>query len=312
MLKRKLRGSTLVVVLVVMGIAALVLVYILSKIHVQIQQYTLEKTTTQAEQQAKSALDKLTKQFINNPSAFGPTPTEVPLGDSGLQICKPDATKPEERCSASSKVYVRRYKKIIRYSLNNDETIEITMAEAPNSVPASSSTVSIFTDPYENGIGDVLVLMAYRYDGTNGLKVVGECVAKFRNTAENVSCLGDLTVVTGISDTATNVSADAAKTYGAKYFVVRSNSAVSFYRLKALLHAADAEIPVSVAGPISGSNPADLPEGQVQVFTAVVYTEGEDVKQTYTELTRMVWIHPQMPEVFDWVLFNGSNSPIEK
>ncbi len=310
---QKLNASALVIVLLVIGIAAIVLVYMLSKVSVQQQQQTLEKVTNRSEAQAISALDKLTKEYINNPQDFTITPS-VALSDDSLNICSPDADNLDEKCAEESRVLMKEFKQIVRYSLKNDETIEVTMAESGSTVSAANSGIAVFADPntvLAGGKGDILLIMGFKYDtATGALGVSGECVADF-GSANKVSCLGDLTVVgsSNIANTVDSVKND----YGRQVFQIRSTQPITFYRIKALTADATNVIPVSVSGPLDSNDlPTDLPLKQVYVFTAIVYSTGSTKKQTYTELTRMVWVHPQMPEVFDWVLFNGSNQPISK
>ena len=307
---KKLSASTLVVVLVMIGITAIVLIYMLSKVAVQQQQQTLEKFTDRAELQAVSALDKLTRAYINKEVDFDTNqPDFIPMDEAPLNVCEADASSLEDKCADGSKVYVRDYKQIIRYSLKNDETIEVTMAEGTNKTNSANSLITVFADPNAGTPADVLLIMGYKYNASGVLNVAGECVVNYTGS---ISCLGDLqNVSAGILNTSSNSNVD--KDYGSRYFKIKSNSGITFYRIKALLGNASSEIQVSATGDYTGSGkPADLPVKQVYVFTAIVYSPGAKERQTYTELTRMVWVHPQMPEVFDWVLFNGSNQPIAK
>lgn len=313
-LKKKLKASTLVLVLIVVAVVAAVLVYMMSKIQIQIQQEVLERGTDRAEQQALSALDKLTKEVIEKPSDFENKQTKD-LTDMG--ICRTETSAPpEERCGEDSKVYITRYSEIVKYYMKNDETIQIDMSDNRSN---TTKGIAIFTGDgnYQNGVPDTLIVMGYKYDNSTGLKAIGECVINYGggNTVEKPECLGNIKLRQGYENGPKETDDKYKSKYGAKVIeIVPAGDKVAFYRIKALLADISSTFPISVTGTLNNGVPADLPAAQVVVLTARVYSpdKGNTNKKVYTEYTRMVWLHPAMPETFDWVLFNSSDKPIKK
>ena len=321
-INRGVKGSTLVLVLIVVAVVAAVLVYMLSKIQLQLQQEVLERGTDRAEQQALSALDKLSKDVMEHPSDYEEA-KEFDLSDTKLNICRTDINAPvEERCGEGSKVYVTRYSEVVKYYMKNDESIQIDVAANRHNAKLG---IAIYTEAgqYRN-VPDTLLIMGYKYDQGTGLKAIGECMVNYGggHAVASPDCLGHLAVksayLNGPLDTATVVtqSAGAPSKYGSKIIEVipSGDDSVAFYRIKALLADINSRFPVSVTGPVENGAPVQLPSAQVAVLTARVYSPDADKinKKIYTEYTRMIWLHPAMPETFDWVLFNGSDKPITK
>ncbi len=310
----RIKASTLVLVLIVVGVVAAVMVYMLSKIQVQMQQEVLERGTTTAEQQALSALDKLTKEVIQQPEVYI-NKQEISLNEAPLNICEHNASEKERRCGEDSRVVFDKYKEIVQYSMRNDETIQITMATKPHN---TSRGIAIFTANGQtiSGVSDELLVLAFKYDNNVGLKAIGECAINYGT--KQVSCLGNLGVKSRYNNKVVSTSDllndSVASTYGPTLveIVPINNDKVSFFRVKALLANINSTFPVSITGEINNGDIGELPEAQVIVMTAQVYSDNTGDRQTYTEYTRMIWLHPAMPEVFDWVLFNGSDNPIRK
>ena len=315
-LKKKLEGSTLALVLIVVAVVAAVLVYMMSKIQIQIQQSVLERGTDRAEQQALSALDKLTKEVIENPEAYLEN-TEVALDEIG--ICSTSQNvPPEEQCGEGSIVHITRYTEIVQYFMKNDETIQIDMSDDKENVNLG---ISIFTGKGNliNNVPDTLIVMGYKYDGNTGLKAIGECVINYGGDNANVdkpACVGNLRLRSGYENGPKDTGDSYKQKYGPKVIELEParGDVVAFYRIKALLADINSTFPVSVTGVIGDAGPSPLPAAQVAVLTARVYSpdKSETNKKVYTEYTRMIWLHPAMPETFDWVLFNASNKPIKK
>jgi hypothetical protein len=116
---------------------------------------------------------------------------------------------------------------------------------------------------------------------------------------------------------------------GDKCFYVQNTAGfgngVSFYRIKPLLSATNASvvpyIDISATGtsaPITPANTAtldafELPVPQMAVINAGVYsgTSAND-QQVFQQSTRLILLNKAVPEIADYVLYNGSANPIVK
>ncbi|MCC7304103.1 hypothetical protein IT418_01660, partial [bacterium] len=108
-----------------------------------------------------------------------------------------------------------------------------------------------------------------------------------------------------------------ATTLGDICFSIASNTGtnVSTYRIKPILTKSNEQdvpyIDVSVTG--DSAHSYQLPIPQMAMITAGVYsgTTGND-HQVFQQSTRLILLNKSVPEVGDYVLYNGSTQPIKK
>jgi len=302
---RKVRASVYVLVLVLMLVATTLVVLLFSNINLGFLQFGLEKQTRKLEGFVLSALDRATTEFLNNPNAFLTDPDQK-IYFYEYDICGPTGTFPEDKkCDADSVIKFQKFKKIIGYMIKNGETIQATISPIPNpSVGGTPAWIEIHFTP--NTGGDTLLVTGYYMSGSE-LKIAGACTIRYATDASSVSgatCLGNLVYRVYSPSTEEN-----AQKYGTTRVLVRPGGTqkISYYRVTYLTKSNE---PGYLS--ITGSNYADMPLEQQIVFKAIAYSVGDPAKRVKVAFSRSVMINPAVPEVFDWVLYNGSSASIVK
>ena len=298
--KFRVKGSILVLVLVILLVAALLLIFTMNQLASYIQQTTTEKQEKVTDVFAKSALDILTKRIIENPNLYT---ADVNVSLQSLTVCSPNASDADKRCDANSRVHVKVLPYIFAYKLGHDQTIQATLADSTvrSTAVTPSSIELIFTPQVEDTLPDRLLVTGYYYN--NGLRVLGTCVITFTNTTiTRGACLGPLSAV--------RLSIDNTRPeYGRLRIRISATGAnrAHFYRIKLLASNVQESVNISVTGPGYGN----LNKVQEILLQANVLSVEADNKVS-TKLIRAILMSRMMPEVFDWVLFNGSGGSIQK
>ena len=300
----KKRASIYVLVLVLVVIATLLVTLLFSSLESGILQFTLEKETQRLEGLLLAGLDRITADYMDNPSVIiNDSDGRIYLYEFG--ICgEANTYSKNTKCADESAVYIDKYYQIIGYLAKNSEGIQVTLS-APSAAPktGSDSVIEIHSRPNGN---DILLVTSYFVNGGQ-LDTSGSCLIHYDPTGGAVSyteCIGGVT--------ATVIPVDPAKsnTYGLTRVRVQTTASegVNFYRIVSILKDPAQTIYLSV----TGSNYSDLPVLQQLVFGGVAYSIGDENKRIKVERVRVLMAQPSMPEVFDWVLFNGAPSPIVK
>ncbi len=304
---QKIKGSSLVLVLIVLFISAIMLFFTMSVLVFQSKQVKTEQEKNSADLFAKSALDLLTNEVIQDTNAFLSN-TEQSRTLRDMNICDEDQTSVEKKCKDDSKVDIYKLKYILAYRLKHDESLQVTLAQK-DQAPTVSAIDVIFTNQDADNHTDRYVITAYYYTNpghsNSELKTTGSCVVSFEDTVTGSTCLGGITITTGL-----NIPSDRAS-YGDNRFRLTFNNASTrphFVRIKGLYSATDKVTWVSV----TGVDYSDLPLIQEVVFKADVYGFDQTNEIVHSKLVKTVFVNASMPEVLDWVFYNGSNQSVAK
>ena len=289
--QRTLPGSILVLVLVILVIASLLLIFTMNQLASYLQQRTTEKNAKITDIFAKSALDVVTKQIVNTP---------LDSLDDGvyrlrdLGICGADFEQKDKRCDDTSAVFVKVLKHVYLYRLNHDQTIQVN-----NNTPV----VEIMLTPNsEDTLHDRILVNAY---SKNSMAPIGVCVISYRESGvSSITCLPDSNVGGVV------LPVDAEHTdYGRfRVRIVFKTSTPDYIRIKALTSNLDESVNISV----TSKNYRDFQEAQEVIMIAAVSSANTSENKVKTKLIRAILMSRMMPEVFDWVLFNGSGGSIQK
>ncbi len=310
-IRKRIKGSTLVLVLIILFVASLLLFFTLSTLVSQTKQVKVEREKNKADLFAESALDVLTKKFVDNPNDFinnyvSGNSTSVKLDDSanGLNICGSHYSDITKKCSDDSQVVAKKLNYVYGFKLKHDETLQVDLAKR-GQTPTVNKVDLEFTMPNLTTKQDRFLITSYYYQGSGSnikLKVGGSCNVMFNRTNTDVTCLGNIAgAVLGVPSDKQN--------YGERRVEFTfSGNKPHFIRIKGIYSDTSKFAWISV----TGANYSDLPLPQMIILDANVYTYGNNSEQLHSHLVKSIMINPQMPEVFDWVLFNGSNQSIVK
>jgi len=345
-LKKRVGGQALALVLIVIAISVVIAFAITSRVIEDIKQQGEEKSSTRAEALSESATEKITQMILSG--ELSPTNTgivsysvgdSIGEGDTGkLDICKEDSDNLETKCDPKSSVEIAYYKMILQFKLFNSESIEVHLVHPDvqahkNDTSPSYSYVKRGNDtailvhvrnPSEerttsyNG-SHLMVKSFWRTNPEAEVRLSAECVINLQS--DTASCLPKNALQIAVkSCEAVKLTGSIAdgKKLGDKCYTIRqaSGNGISFYRLKPLLVAPSEsnDIPyvdISVTG--IGPNNFDLPEYQMAFINAGVYSgENGSDSQVFQQTTRLMLIHKSVPEIADYVLYNGSDQPITK
>lgn len=301
----------------------------------------IEQLTMQIQSQMENVMPATGEQFkifaISN---------EAPDGSAyeTLDLCKPDSEADvSEQCDKNSLAQINYYKQIIQFKLFSNESIEAFM-ENTNESTGSLNPIIIHlknNDSFQKTGSHLLVKGFVRKVPVSGregggsnsapiLQVVGDCIIQLNagdtasaaclpNTTlemNRVTCPTDVPVIPNPAEPASQVKTSLAGEDGI-CFEVSPKTPVSTYRIKPMLaaRAQDTEVPyvdVSVTG-ASAESSYLLPVNQMAMITAGVFAgaTGSD-QQVYQQSTRLLLINKTVPEIADYVLYNGSDKPITK
>ncbi len=297
-LNKKVEGSIYILVLILVFVATLFVTLLFTTLNIGFLQFSLEKETRRLEGFAASALDRVTTEYLENPEVILADPDQrIYLHE--YQICGEGTSfTSDKKCQNESVIKIEKYNKIIGYLMKNGETIQVDITDG---VAVSTGTIEVHAKP--NPGGDRLLVTAYTI-GADRIRVTGSCVIAYTNDGKNVD---NVDCTSGVNYQVLSVpDQDKANDYG--YTRVRlTASVVSYYRIT-LLSKTTQPLYLSV----TGSDYSDLPKLQQVVFKVITYSVGDPSKQVKVSVSRAVMANPAVPEVFDWVLFNGSSQPIVK
>lgn len=334
----RVKAQALALVLIVIVVSVIIAFAITSRVVEDIKQQGEERASTRAETMAESAIENLTLKIQSlSPETLKPTgashkffaiSTESPEGESlpTLGLCNPNETDITKQCDKNSIAQINYYNSIIQFKLFDSESIEAFMVDTTSatSVAAANSTAIIHLKKNNSftSVSSKLLVKAFERTATKELRVIGECVIGLNDTT--TTCLPTTLKMAGISCPQLLVDTNLADTnpgisnvLGDTCFTIATTGAnkVSTYRVKPILTKSSAsEIPyidVSVTG--DSAHSYQLPIPQMAMITAGVYsgTSGSD-QQVFQQSTRLVLLNKSVPEIGDYVLYNGSTSSIKK
>lgn len=351
MKQSRIKAQALALVLIVVVVAVLVAFSITSRVVQDIRQQGEERASTRAETISESAVENVTLQIQSGQLNPANSPSNVetfaissqsPAGQSltTLNLCSPESPNVETQCDSNSVVQLGYYKMIIQFKLFDNENLEVFMNK-----PVGSPIPSPFPAPVTAGNSEIiihlktndsffeqnltfdskLVVKGFVRSSTD-LKVVGECLINLNAPSDNIyrPCLPNsmsvakmdscpnVTVKTNLADT-TTPGKDAL--LGDICFKVKTvGSGISTYRLKTILRPKVATVPAYIDVSVtSNTTTKELQEFQMAMITAGVYsgTAASD-QQVFQQTTRLVLLNKSVPEVADYVLYNGSTNSIVK
>lgn len=335
----KIKGQALALVLIVVVIAVIIVFAVSARVVSDIRQQSLERTSARAEGLAQSAVDNLT-QKVNGGLQIGQTPGSkkvfgvsdvAPSGvtvDGNLGLCSPTQVDVSKRCESSSVANVTSYNRIIKFRIGNSENFEVQITAPGLNQQKTGVNGGMYLYASANNSFDAaslgksaISIKAYnRYD-PSGLKttLVSECVWDLNNIdspgAAQIAC----SPASAIQITKPASCPDTA-TYGSSCVKIEptAGTGVSFYRVKSMLIPAAGvtsdssyiELSAIDTKPQSGYN-FDL--AQMAFIRALVYTTQGTANDTVAQdASRLMLINSSVPEVADYVLFNGSSEQIKK
>ncbi len=322
----RLKGQALALVLIVVVLAVIVVVSVSSRVATDIRQQGLERASARAESLAESAVDKVTQLLQQTPTLLDSGATvSFPLSSdstdpSSLDLCSPSSTDISTNCANESTAEAKVFKKIIKFKVLNSESIEGHLAKTGTGAANVSGdnakmVLSAFSNSALSSTETSLYVRAFKNEN-NDVKLVGECIWTLLNsTVSSVQCLP---TAGGIVPFSMGGSCPDAATYGDLCMgFAPSGSAISFYRVKALLKPSGTQDPKTSFVEVSlRGNPDtsyDFPVAQMAFIRAGVYTGSQDNDQgIFQEVNRLILLNPAVPEAFDYALYNGSGEPVKK
>lgn len=304
---QKIKGSTLILVLIILFVAAILMLFTMSAVVYQSKLVKTQQQKSRADLFAESALNIVSNDFLEDPSAFLANPeTERTLESMG--VCSSTATDLTKKCNADSKVYIKKLDYILAYRLKHGETIQVDLADKNNS-PTVGAIDIMFTNPnYDNDI-DRLLITGYYYQNPGSpsatLKPTGACIINYKEHLVSTSCVGQMQLSGALS-----IPADKADYGNNRIRLTFTNSATRshFIRIKGIYSNDSKETWVSVTGP----NYSNLPLPQEVVLKSVAYSYDAKGEIVQSKIVKTLFAHPEMPEVMDWVFYNGANSSVVK
>lgn len=334
------KGQALALVLIIVVVSVIVAFSITNRVVQDIRQQGEERASTRAETFSEAAVENITLQLQNgqlspnpsSPTALFSISSKDQTGMTTLGLCDPEATDIENQCDANSIAQVGYYKMIVQFKLFDSENLEVFMAPptgtgstTPASAANSKAIIHLKANPSYNVTDSKLLVKGFIRSAT-GLQVLGECLIDVNAAPATSNCLPatmkitkktdcrEVIVDANLNDT---VPGKATKLGDYCFGVETVGSGISSYRVKPLLKATDPAIvpyvDVSVTADPTVNAQHELPIFQMAMINAGVYsgTASSD-QQVFQQSTRLVLLNKSVPEVADYVLYNGSNSPVEK
>ena len=348
----RVKGQALALVLIVIVVSVIIAFSITSRVVQDIRQQGEEKASTRAETIAETAIENLTLKIQSGDplTAYAGASTRLigvsttnPSGGVGtLDLCDPTSTDVTKQCAANSVAQEVFFKQVIQFKVFDGENLEVFMASTASTTPvelaASRMIVHIKTDG--NGKIDmtkpnsVLIKGYYRklVSGQPELRLLSECVYDFNAAVKVAHCLPAATSnymkITPLAHCpSVPIDADPTDTKPAiptllgdndQCFQVEAAKAgygVSFYRIKPILAAKTTDIPYIDVSATGAATPAyELPVPQMVFLNAGVYTGSASAsdQQVFQQGSRLILLNKSVPEVADYVLYNGSGKAIKK
>jgi len=345
MAQSRVKGQALALVLIVVVVAIVVAFAISNRVIQDTQQQGEERASTRAETFAESAIDNLTSQI--QAGAILPNPngaeyaisteypdSSIPNTNTPLGICDPNESDISQQCDADSLAKILFYRYVLQFKFFDAENLEIFMAEPDDTVRpnrTNDSGIIIFIEnntSYDETVSKLLIKGFSRNNSTKELRPISECLVGI--TGNNSDCQPDILQVTSIScptkipvRTVNNTTTDFPDNI-ANFDCVQvsvkatqtAQHAIDLYRIRPILTktSGGTEVPyVSLSVTGKAANSYLLPTYHMAMITAGVYsgTTASD-QQVYQQRTRLVLLHKTVPEIADYVLYNGSDQPITK
>lgn len=338
----RVKGQALALVLIIVVVSVIIAFSITSRVVQDIRQQGEEKASTRAETFSEAAVENITLQIQSGqlapnpsgaPTALFNISTESTPGMTTLGICDPNATNPENQCDANSIAQVGYYKMIVQFKSFDSENLEVFMTPPSGTgsttpVPAANSKAIIHLKSNTSfDIAGSKLLVKGFVRSAAGLQVLSECIIDINAPANaTFNCLPATMKITKkaecndvLVDSNLNAAGSENQTKLGDYCIgiETVGSGISSYRIKPLLKATDpAVVPyvdISVTADPTANPNHELPIYQMAMITAGVYsgTAATD-QQVFQQSTRLVLLNKSVPEVADYVLYNGSNNPVVK
>jgi hypothetical protein len=275
-------------------------------------------------------------------SSQNPTKTSVA---GNLALCDPNSEDVSKQCDAESLAQIAFYNMIVQFKVFNSENIEVHLTDSVN-----KGATSTFNTPKKDDATRMIIHVRSNDDtyveGSSKLMVKGysRTASKLESLSECIISLSDNTshclpdkymtvthlangcpdVTLNLSSTTTGTSNTVSDKLGDKCYLVQNTAGfgngVSFYRIKPLLTAKDGKLPyidISATGTVDQTNSSladyELPVPQMAIINSGVYSgTSANAQQVFQQSTRLILVNKAVPEIADYVLYNGSGSPITK
>lgn len=343
----RIKAQALALVLIVVVVAIVVAFAISNRVIQDTQQQGQERASTRAETFAESAIDDLTLQIQGGevvPNEHGQeyaisteSPSGIPVANAPLAICDPNSTDVTKQCDPQSVAKILFYKYVLQFKYFDAENLEIFLTE-PGTTPAAKSIqndsgVIIYLEPndsYDPAKSKILIKGFTRGNATKELRPVSECLIGV--TENSGACLPNILHVVSVT-CPQNISIPTNNNTNTKFPVNpadfhcvsvsvskpadRLGYAIDLYRIRPILTKATGKTEVPYMSlSVTSNNATDyyrLPTFHMAMITAGVYsgTTASD-QQVFQQKTRLVLTHKTVPEMADYVLYNGSDQPIRK
>ncbi|PIY16894.1 hypothetical protein CO112_01540 [Candidatus Dojkabacteria bacterium CG_4_9_14_3_um_filter_150_Dojkabacteria_WS6_41_13] len=344
MTQPRVKGQALALVLIVVVVAVVIAFSISSRVVQDIKQQGAERASTRTETIAESAIDNLTLQLQSGKIVPDDTSPEFNISNApgGLGLCDPNSTDLAKQCDVQSTAKITYYPYVLQFKYFDAENLEIFMTSkdttvTPNGTNDSGIIIQLYTDhnnSYDTQKSSILIKGFSRKSGE--LRSVSECVFDI-DTPTASTCLPNvlsvaptacptLSVVNLAGSTVTIAPPQSPDPENIcfKVFVnqvpptnYRNSYAIDLYRIRPILTKASGynDVPfvdITVSSNNSGGA-FKLPVLHMAMITAGVYSgTGPTEQQVFQQKTRLVLLNKSVPEVADYVLYNGSSNPITK
>lgn len=343
--KFRTKGQALALVLIIVVVSVIIGYAITSRVIEDVRQQSEERASTRAETIAESAVENLTQKIQSGElqnategavSVFGVS-TQSPSNTqtvSNLGLCDPESTDVSKQCDGNSIAKVSYFNMIVQFKLFSNENIEVQMTELAATTPISGADggITIHANKSDNNDSfsleqSTVLIKALKRVLVNGkpqLEVVGECIWDLGAAAapigtcipNNTLAMAPVTCPSIEIDTDQNETTPTTqKVLGTNCMTIRptGSNAVSFYRVKPLLKGGvegkNSYIDISATGIATRR----LPVPQMALINAGVYSGNTgSSQQVFQQSTRLVLLNKSVPEIADYVLYNGSEAPISK
>lgn len=344
MKKFRLKGQALALVLIIVVVSIIIAFAITGRILQDIKQQTQERASTRAETLAETTVEYLTQQLqsgtlvpqpATNALRFGIS-NQAPPSGTALDICRPDAQSLSQQCDTNSIAQISFFKMVVQFKMFSNESIETHLVQAgsPTAVSGANAQIIVHLDATDNATYNPAAssFLVKAFVRTPELKLVSECLVNINsldNAAYSAPCqpntnlritpitCPDVTITLSDPNDPNTSSRTSTKSLGQKCAKVEplGATAVSFYRIMPLLSAASASTAAYTTVSTTGVNPTayELPVAQMAMINAGVYTGGGTPgQQVFQQTTRLILLNKSVPEVADYVLYNGSALPVSK
>lgn len=327
----RIKAQALTLVLIVVVVSIIVAFSITSRVIEDIKQQGEERASTRAEAFAESAVENLTQKLQQgkivpqaNSVKYAISTQAVSGAAETLNICDPNSTNVSEQCDPNSIAQVSYYNMVVQFKVFNSENIEVPLTNANTPVKGNDSIMIVHLRTAGNTTftpnTSKILVKGYAKTATD-VKLVSECVVT----------LGDLTVSHCLPDNylktakvncdvvTLNLATSTVKgQLGDTCFLVQNmpnwGNGVSFYRVKPLLTATGTETPyIDFSATGTSTTSYNLAVPQMALINAGVYSgTSANNQQVFQQSTRLVLLNKAVPEIADYVLYNGSANPIVK